>query len=196
MDVRNIKFHMLEAFYKELPLADATVRKLHYMLAGGFRQALRKELIMVNPCDLVRLSSKIEQVRPVGSMSAEDFASVMVEVKDEWLNVFLRLALVTGARRGEIAALCWDDVDWSAGTVFVHRAIMEPRDGSAMIIKGTKTGSRRMVPVDDETLALLDGWHGEQAPNLSPLQARRHTRLLMGLRPNQHRLLHRHSRHR
>jgi integrase len=53
--------------------------------------------------------------------------------------VFLRLAAVTGARRGEVGALRWTDIDLVGGSVTIARAIVGQRNAS-----GTQTHAARL----------------------------------------------------
>jgi integrase len=68
-------------------------------------------------------------------------------------GMFLRLAASTGARRGELCALQWSDVDLERGSVAITKAL-EPY-GAAGRIKETKTGNRRRVALDEATTALM-----------------------------------------
>jgi integrase len=73
---------------------------------------------------------------------------------DPDLDLFVRLLITTGARRGEIAALRWVHVDWTSSVVIIDEALSETRTG--VRIKETKTSSStRRVGLDGDTLALL-----------------------------------------
>jgi len=76
------------------------------------------------------------------------------EERDADFGSFLRLAVVTGARRGEVCAVRWQNVDFQSGTISISRSIV---DGSndQLIEKDTKTHSSRQVVLDDGTLAVL-----------------------------------------
>lgn len=69
--------------------------------------------------------------------------------------VALRLAAVTGARRSELAALRWDDLDEPLLTVDSALVVVEVPDGHGLRDDPTKTGERRRVHLDAATLALL-----------------------------------------
>jgi integrase len=58
----------------------------------------------------------------------------------EWLRPVVVFALNTGMRMGEIASLCWPQVDFERGVISVRR---------------TKTGKDRFVPINDEARDLL-----------------------------------------
>jgi integrase len=75
------------------------------------------------------------------------------------LAVFVRLALATGARRGELCALRWCDVDLSRGVVRIASALVEA--AGVVTEKDTKTHQVRRVSVDAATTALLGEYRGE-----------------------------------
>jgi integrase len=60
-------------------------------------------------------------------------------------EAFIALALTTGARRAELLALDWSDVDLDAGTVTISKALCQLK--ARVFTKGTKTGSTRSVPL-------------------------------------------------
>lgn len=72
----------------------------------------------------------------------------------------LRVAIATGARRSELAALKWSDIDYEQRTVLIARAI-DTAPGP-LIIKPTKSDRSRTVSVDDTTLAILRRHAGDQ----------------------------------
>jgi integrase len=73
--------------------------------------------------------------------------------EDPPLAVFLALAASTGARRGELVALRWSDVDLDARVIRIRRALVTGRDG--LVEKDTKTHQARRVAIDAATADLL-----------------------------------------
>jgi hypothetical protein len=55
------------------------------------------------------------------------------------------LALLTGARRGELCGLSWDDYDAESGTLAIRHSLSETLNGIAL--KETKTGCTRTLPL-------------------------------------------------
>ncbi|MDO9107853.1 MAG: site-specific integrase [Coriobacteriia bacterium] len=83
-----------------------------------------------------------------------------------------------GARRGEALALRWSDIDFKSGTVTLRRSIAQTTE-DGIIVKGTKTGKHRTIPLDDDALqeirehqkrqreqrvAFGKGWRGATTP--------------------------------
>jgi len=52
-----------------------------------------------------------------------------------------------GARRGELCALRWSDVDFGERTVLIARSLVEGR-GSELVEKNTKTHASRRIALD------------------------------------------------
>ncbi len=77
---------------------------------------------------------------------------------DPDLACFLRVAAVTGARRGELCALHWSDLDATAGTLVISRSVVG-RTNDDLSEKTTKTGTGRRIALDGDTLTMLtDHW--------------------------------------
>jgi integrase len=76
-------------------------------------------------------------------------------------NVALRLACVTGARRSELAALRWEDLQGPRLTIDSSIAVLRDRSPEGvgrpqLRDDPTKTGTSRVVTLDAVTLAALD----------------------------------------
>jgi integrase len=82
--------------------------------------------------------------------------------QDPELGLFLRLAVVLGARRGELIALKWRDVDLAAGEVLIASGVVRVA-GQPLIDKDTKTHAKRRVAVGAETVELLKAHRARQA---------------------------------
>ncbi|MEK4921984.1 tyrosine-type recombinase/integrase [Cytobacillus sp. FSL R5-0569] len=79
----------------------------------------------------------------------------LLKDKDLFWRTLIMLAVTTGAREGEIAALEWKHIDFEKNTIRIEQAITEVL-GQGVTIKGTKTGKDRTVTVPDGVILLLD----------------------------------------
>ena len=66
----------------------------------------------------------------------------------------LHLAATTGARRGELYALKWKNVDTDSAALLIEHAIIET-SGGGWLQKDTKTHASRRIALDGETLRVL-----------------------------------------
>ena len=60
-------------------------------------------------------------------------------------GLYLRLAATTGARRSQLIAVHWSDVDLDAGTITFARAILDGGPDVGLVERGTKTGRKWKV---------------------------------------------------
>ena len=104
---------------------------------------------------------------PRGALSAAEVRAVLEAARglcdqgllEERVAIGLRLAAVTGARRGELAALRWDELDGDRLTIDSSIAIVRgARHGHPELRDDpTKTANRRVVHLDAATRQLLEG---------------------------------------
>jgi integrase len=83
-------------------------------------------------------------------------------VEDPELCLFLRLAVVLGARRGELVGLKWRDVDLDAGEVLIASNVVRVA-GRPLLDKDTKTHAKRRIAIGAETVELLRAHRLRQA---------------------------------
>jgi integrase len=85
---------------------------------------------------------------------------VEAEKTDTVLAIAVALAAITGARRGELCALRWSDIDWSKRTLTITRSLTVV---NKVVTEGpTKTHQRRDIAIDDALGAFLVRRHVEQ----------------------------------
>jgi len=147
---------MIDAFYGRLTargLSPATVRRQHALIHAALERAVKWGLITGNPADRASPPALIR--RDVTAPSVADVQRLIAGAEaegDEVLATAIALGAVTGARRGELCALRWSDVDWQRGLLRISRSLSVIRrnvtDGP------TKTHQVRQVAMDDATRAL------------------------------------------
>jgi integrase len=86
--------------------------------------------------------------------------------EDPELGFFVRLAVVLGARRGELIGLKWRDVDLARGEVLIASGVVRVA-GRPLIDQDTKTHAKRRVAVGAETVELLRAHRARQAAALA-----------------------------
>jgi integrase len=163
LPVRQVDAATLDAFYAHLrtrggkdgrPLKASTVHEVHAVLSGALKQAVVWGWIGHNPAK--QATAPTVEKPDVQPPSAEDAARLLAIAMGESpeLGLFLRLAVVLGARRGELCSLRWPDIDFDHGQVLIAGNVVRvPR--KALVHKDTKTHAKRRVAVGAGTLDLL-----------------------------------------
>lgn len=142
-------------------LSAASIRRVHNVIRAAFAQAIRWDLIASNPAS--RATPPREPRRDVTPPAPEQVVALLDAAAgdDPTLGLFVRLAAVTGARRGQLCALRWSDVDLDAAEVRFTRALAKVRGGA--VAKDTKTGARWAVAIDPATVRQLRDHRRRQA---------------------------------
>ena len=152
----------LDSFYRRLlasggvggrPLAPATVRRIHGILRRALNQGVKWGWLGINPATAT--TPPRVPAPDITPPSAEAMGRVLRRAATESpdLHCYLMLAAATGARRSELIALRWSDVDLDRATLAIERAIVSGPDG--LVEKDTKTHSARRVSLDARTVAVL-----------------------------------------
>jgi integrase len=134
-------------------LADSTIRQIHWIISGALDAGMRWKWISVNPADQAKKPG-IPRANPHPPSAADAARLVAAAFDDLGWGSFIWLAMVTGARRGELCALHWEDVDLGAGVIHLHRALYAADDGTWQE-KDTKSHQQRRIALDPETVEVL-----------------------------------------
>jgi integrase len=144
---------------EDKPLSASTLRRIHATLHRALRDAVRSRWIPLNPASDVELPSAGSKDRPAWDSS--QVRRFLETVRADRLAPLWLLYATTGARRGELLALRWDDVDLDAGTISIRRAMTEV--GGEIIEGEPKTRSgKRTIAIDPATVAALRTHHKAQ----------------------------------
>jgi integrase len=136
---------------------DAGIKNQHGVLRAALGQAQRWGWVNANVAALARL--RTSRTRKREAMSAEDVRAVIAAANefDPAAGLALRLAAVAGARRAELAALCWSDVRERELTIDSAIEVVRRGDGSPVLRDAaTKTANVRTLVLDPVTLELID----------------------------------------
>nr|WP_249351284.1 site-specific integrase [Corallococcus exiguus] len=134
---------------REAGQAETTTRSLYIRARLVFEYARKKLLVIEkNPWDSVDQPSLPR--RTVTVLRPEQIATLL-DAAGPW-RVLLLVAILTGLRRGELGALRWEDIDWSAG---LHGVIRVRRSWARDTTKGRK---ERLVPVHPQLRPELEAY--------------------------------------
>lgn len=146
--------------WKRQGLSSGSIKVVLRLLSSMLNQAIRQGLINKNPC----LSIQLPKVgrNKVGALSRKQQAllekNVELDSNDKSSSVVL--ALHTGLRIGEIAALKWADINFDASLIHVRatfQRIMVPKTNQTKLHYGAvkSLASQRIIPLSHKVKTLL-----------------------------------------
>jgi len=117
------------------PLRATTLRNLLIGVRAVLHWAQEQELVTRNVAARVQLPMEDHVERP--QLSRAEVADVLKAAHGTELFMIVATAIATGARRGELCALRWSDLDLETGTIAIRRSVANVDGGT--IEKATKT---------------------------------------------------------
>ena len=133
-------------------LSPKTIRNAYNNLNAALKKAVVLRMIPYNPCSGVELPKLVRYEAKIYDTDGIQKALEAAKGSDMYLIVLLGLSV--GLRRGEMLALKWDSVDFSAKTISIHENRVMA-DGKAITKKPKTTAGIRTVSVGSEVMAAL-----------------------------------------
>lgn len=180
--LKNIKYSDVKGFYwymiKERGLKASTVDNVHTILHPVFEMCIRDGLLRLNPTkDVMREIKKSD----VWSRKKKRHALSIAQTKAfmdytenhpiyyHWLTLFAFM-FGTGMRVSEVCGLCWNDVDFEKGEIYVRRNLLyaewEDDEKSTFHISTPKTRKGiRTIPMMEEVKDALFAEYKHQQMN-------------------------------
>ncbi len=150
----------LDRLYRKLTkkgLKATSVRRVHALMSASLRWGEKKKLVTGATVGIARNADPPAVETAVIQVPTPQEVHALIAAAEEsepTLAGLIVLAALTGARRGELCGLRWQDVDWEAHTLIIERSVYET-PGGGWAIKGTKTKQNRRVALDDLALEVL-----------------------------------------
>ncbi len=148
------------------PLSAGSIRQMHAILRSACKRGVRWKWISTNPIDDAEppAASAPDPQPP----TAEQAARISAEAwKDPDCGMLVWIALMTGARRGELCALTWEALDLEKGVLSIRTSIAQA--GGRTWEKDTKTHQQRRIALDQPTLELLRLYRGRRRATAAEL---------------------------
>lgn len=156
VQVAAIRAGDLDRWYLTLQQAGAgpaTIAKVHAVMRGVLGRAVTDGLASVNAAKDATLPRN-RRKRKIEAPTVSQVRELLSSVEDDpVVYTFLYLAATTGARRGELAALQWGDLDGER--LLLRRAIAKDRKLGTLITKDIKTHNQRWLTIPPGTAGAL-----------------------------------------
>lgn len=139
-----------------------SVIRYQAMLSSIFKKGVQWGLINENPCSRAE-HPKAEEI-DVRVLTEEEIPKLLDALSDAppQYSVITQLALLLGARRGEICALRWSDVDFEKGTLSIKRTV-QSIPGIGLVFNAPKTRrGKRCLRIGADCVELLQEYRRYQ----------------------------------
>ncbi len=134
-------------------LSESSVHHLHAILSAALNQGVKWGWLEVSPAGRASPPPLRSKTPLPPTQEQLNFLFSEASRTDNTLATAIALAALTGARRGELCALRWSDIDFAAGRVRIARSLTVV---NKQIHEGpTKTHQIREVALDENGVALL-----------------------------------------
>lgn len=130
------------------------------ILGSMMSSAVKGQLIAMNPVSAVEAPSSTRAELNVPTVA--ELVRLMAAADGTPWEIPLRLAATSGARRGEVLALRWSDVDLDRARIRIVRGLQRV-DGRLVFMEPKTDRARREVALLPEMVERLRRWRVEQA---------------------------------
>lgn len=132
-------------------LSEKTVREVASVLSVALDKAFRLEKIPVNPMLRVELP-KMERTE-ARALTQSEMERLRAACRGDWTLTFVDIGLATGARRGELLALEWTDIDWMNSALTISKSLEQTAAG--LRVKPPKSERPRKFRLGPTAIASL-----------------------------------------
>ncbi|MDQ3747845.1 MAG: site-specific integrase [Acidobacteriota bacterium] len=160
-DIKPFDVQKLYNSMSEQGLTARTVRYVHAILTSAFSQAIKWQMLVVNPCNAVILPKL--QKNEMKAFSPEEAKRFLEFAKDDKHGLIFAFALASGMRPSEYLALKWTDIDFVKHTATVQRVLTWRKGGGWYFAEPKTAKSRRTLPIPEHLFVELKRYKRVQA---------------------------------
>jgi len=144
-DIKPFDVQKLYNHLTEKGLSARTVRYVHAILTSAFSQAVKWQMLVVNPCNVVTLP-RLKKTE-MKAFSPEEARRFLEAAKDDKHGLVFAFALASGMRPEEYLALQWKDICFEKNTATVQRTLIWRKGGGWYFSEPKTAKSRRTLPM-------------------------------------------------
>jgi len=136
-------------------IAPRTARHVHSVLNACLGAAVRTKKLAVSPMASITNTPTAGESDHGIALDEQELRKLVLGFEGSALFGFVSVAAFTGARRNEILALRWSDLDPTNKTLRIERALEETKKHGIRIKGPKKESHKRTITIDEDLLALL-----------------------------------------
>ncbi len=161
MKISEIRSAHIQQFVRYLQrenpgTSPATIKKKLAILQSMLTQAVKLDIIPMNPADAKRLTLPKMVTPKVEIFSKQEAAEMLECLEQEELQYqcLVLLAIMTGCRLGELIALKFSDIDYNMNKITIERSAYKCK-GKPIALKPPKDYEVRTITITDDCIELI-----------------------------------------
>lgn len=154
----DITPYVLTRFFNTLTeFSTNTIKRYKALLSIMLNTAVKWEMIEYNPIGKVDLPKGTKPANHISFLNSNEIKKLEEALthEDNKYKAIVLLALKCGLRRSEIAGLSWEDIDFSAKTLHIQKAISYTKETGTFVSNTKNESSKRVIYISDEVLNCL-----------------------------------------
>ena len=146
----------------------ASITKIYNILNGIFEMAFLDESVTISPMLRVKRPAQRKDETAAATtdqaLTTDELKRVLLCLENEPLKwrTYITLAADTGARRGELCGLQWQDIDWSNETITISRNVQYTVT-AGVYVTSPKNGKTRKIDIGPDSIKMLRALQKEQS---------------------------------
>lgn len=173
LKIREITRTYCQKMINEIAQTITSVNDIKIQANQVFKYALKMDIILKNPLEYVTIPKQQKELVTDTDENAceernywrkDEIKKFLTIVKQDCSlrdYVIFHLLIYTGARKGEILALTWDNIDFETGSIRFWKTLFQT-DGKHLFQTPKTKDSKRSISLDTQTLSLLKKWRISQ----------------------------------
>ena len=164
--LQDINVKILEDFYKEIrentTYSDKTIQHFYTIINTALKRAILWGYITTNPNTFIE-KPKVRK-KEIEYYTPDEVDELLKALHDESLKyqAIIYLAIDSGARRGEIVGLTWNDIDFKNKTININKSVQYTKERGIYETKTKTQTSDRKIYISDKTINILKQYQKEQ----------------------------------
>jgi integrase len=163
MKLKDLRASHIQELYNHLLKSGTgipTIRKIHAVMNCAMNQAVKQEVIIRNPVNLVDPPQKPHHEMVI--LSETQISQLLVAAKYHRLEALFHLAITSGMRESELLGLKWKDLDWVKQTVKVERQLERPHGDGIQFTQPKTTNGKRSIKLGCKSIEVLRNHYDRQ----------------------------------
>lgn len=164
--------HCQDAYVKWANATRTKYKTINSYVKRIFEYAINQGLVTENPAEKV-IDPVIERDEDndvednfYSKEELQVFLESMEERKGTKLYSLFHTLAYTGMRQGEAIALTWEDIDMENKTISINKTYSRGENSRNLVLSPKTKSSRRVIGIDDTTIAILKKWKLSQMEEL------------------------------